>query len=81
MGGQAKIHNDLAPRIVVDILRETIGKGGKPEDALILTESVLVGVVLALVKLGGDEKVLDVMVTGARGRLAKIRLAKTAGNG
>lgn len=43
------------------------------QEVLVLTESVLVGVSLACVRLGGDDKMLDVMVEGARRRLAEIR--------
>lgn len=80
MESPADIHNRLSREIVMTIIRETVGAGGTPTQALILTESILVGVTLTLVKLGGDEKVLDVMVDGARQRLAEIRLAETSGS-
>lgn len=46
----------------------------KTSDVMVLTESVLVGVALACVRLGGDERVLDVIFERARERLAEIRL-------
>ncbi|MGE0289300.1 MAG: hypothetical protein AB7I42_26505 [Bradyrhizobium sp.] len=68
------LHNELAGKIVASIVRPAYAVRGSFTDILVLTESVLVGVCLTCVKLGGDEKVLDVMVDGARQRLAEIRL-------
>jgi hypothetical protein len=67
------LHNRLAGEIVTSIVRPVIANGGSMQEVLVLTESVLVGVSLACVRLGGDDKMLDVMVEGARRRLAEIR--------
>lgn len=74
MASQSELHNRLAGEIVASIVRPIMTSGGSTEAVMVLTESVLVGVALACIKLGGDEKVLDVMVDAAKKRLAEIRL-------
>lgn len=70
----AELHNRLAPEIVASIVKPVTKSGGTVEEILLVTESVLVGITLYCVRLGGDEKVLDAIVNGARARLAAIRL-------
>lgn len=74
MADQTELHNRLAGQIVASIVKPVIESGGTPIQVMVLTESVLVGVALACIKLGGDEKVLDIMVDAARKRLAELRL-------
>lgn len=74
MADQRELHNRLAGPIVASIVRPPLDAGGEPEDVLILLESVIVGVSLAVIKLGGDDKVLDVVLERARDRLAELRL-------
>lgn len=74
MASQSELHNRLAGEIVASIVRPIMTSGGSTEAVMVLTESVLVGVALACIKLGGDGKVLDVMLERARHRLAEIRL-------
>lgn len=74
MADLTELHNKLAGQIVASIVRPVIDGGGKYTDVMVLTESVLVGVALTCIRLGGDNKVLDVMVDAARRRLADIRL-------
>ena len=83
MDTQADLHNRLAGQIVASIVKPPLETGGTETDVLVLLESVIVGTVLAIVKLGGDEKVLDVVVDRARERLAEIRLGsiETRGRG
>jgi hypothetical protein len=69
------LHNRVAPEALKLIVGETMTNGGTFEDVLITLESVIVGVMLLAVKLGGDEKVIDVMIAGAKERLAEKRLA------
>lgn len=71
----SETHNRLAGEIVKQIVKPTLESGGNLSDVMILTESVVVGVCLAVVRLGGDEAVLDVVIDGARKRLAEIRLS------
>jgi len=80
---QSELHNKLAGPVVASIVKPVIENGGQPEDVMVLTESVLVGVALACIKLGGDDRVLDVMFERARERLAELRLKDiaTQGNG
>lgn len=68
------LHNRLAGEIVASIVRPAFQVRGSITDIMVLTESVLVGVCLTCVKLGGDERVLDTMMQGVRQRLAEIRL-------
>lgn len=74
MSAQTDLHNRLAGQIVASIVKPPLAAGGTETDVLILLESVIVGTVLAIVKLGGDEKVLDVVIERVRERLAEIRL-------
>lgn len=71
-------HNRLAGLIV----RMIVGGSVDGPEALLLTESVLVGIALSTIKMGGDEAVLDLVFKHARERLAEARLrdAKTEGS-
>ena len=71
---QAELHNRMAGEIVKSIVAPVIRSGGGMPQVMVLTESVLVGVALACIRLGGDNRVLDTMVENARLRLAEIRL-------
>lgn len=74
-------HNHLTRQFTLNILGEALRAGATTEEVMVLMESCLMGAYLTLVKLGGDEKVLDVMVDGVRQRLAEHRLGdiKTEG--
>lgn len=74
MSNQVKLHNALAGQIVASIVRPPMEAGGSFEDVLILTESVILGVILTVVKLGGDEIVLDTVIERVKQRLAENRL-------
>ena len=71
---QSDLHNRLAGEIVARIVKPPLEAGGQYTDVLVLLESVVLGVILMAVKLGGDEKVLDVFIEGVRKRLAEQRL-------
>ena len=75
------MHNRLARKFTLEILGAALHAGASPEEVLVLVESCLMGAYLALVKLGGDDKVLDVMVAGVRQRLAEQRLGKITPDG
>jgi hypothetical protein len=78
-----EIHNRDAGRIVAEIVCPTLDAGGDTKDVLILLESVVTGVLSVVVKIGGDNEVLDVFIAGVRQRMAEIRLgnATASGNG
>lgn len=76
MTTQNEIHNRIAGQIVASIVKPPLEAGGEFTDVLVVLESVIVGVVLMGVKLGGDDKVLDVVIERVRERLAKERLGK-----
>jgi hypothetical protein len=78
---QSEIHNRIAPEIVKSIVRPPLDAGGSMTDLLILLESVILGVVLMGVKLGGDDKVLDLVVERVKERLAEQRLGKIETSG
>jgi hypothetical protein len=78
---QAALHNRLAGEIVKSIIKPVISGGGSLTDVMVPTESVLLGVCLACVRLGGDEKALDIMVGHVRARLAEIRLGDIEAQG
>lgn len=83
MTDQAELHNQIAGQIVASIIRPVVESGGSTADVMILTESVVTGVALACIKLGGDERVLDVVFERAKERLATLRLSgiEAQGNG
>lgn len=74
MTKQSDLHDQLAGQIVTSIVKPVLSSGGSTGDVLVLTESVLVGVALAVIRLGGDKRVLDHMFERAQVRLAEIRL-------
>ena len=71
---QGDLHNQLAGKIVASIVKPPLDNGGGTADVLVLLESVITGVVLAVTKLGGDEIVLDTITESVKERLAKDRL-------
>lgn len=71
---QHEIHNRIAGEIVKQIVKPPLEAGGEFTDVLVVLESVILGVMLMGVKLGGDEKVFDVLVERVKGRLAEQRL-------
>ena len=85
MSAPTELHNRLAPEIVSRIIRETLAAGGDSVDVMVLTESVVLGALLACVKIGGDERALDVMFDGLRDRLsaklAEARLTSISARG
>lgn len=70
-----EVHNASAGDIVRQIVRQTLAAGGEMTDVMVLLESVVTGVMLVAVKLGGDDKVLPTLVAGVEQRLAEARLA------
>jgi hypothetical protein len=78
-----ELHNRLANQIVSQIVKEPIAAGGTMSDVLMLCESVLVVVVLKCFEPGSDVKALDLVVSRAKERLAKVRLKdlETKGSG
>ena len=51
---QVDLHNQLAGKIVASIVKPPLDHGGSETDVLVLLESVVAGVVLAITRLGGD---------------------------
>lgn len=70
----AELHNKLAGEIVKLIVKPTLDAGGEYTAVPVLLESVILGVVLMAVKLGGDEIVLDEVMANVKRRLAEQRL-------
>lgn len=83
MSTQSDLHNRLAGEIVASIVKPPLKAGGGYPDVLVLLESTIVGVMLVVAKLGGDEIVLDTVVDNAKKRLAELRLGglPTKGSG
>jgi len=75
MSAQHEIHNELAGKIVASIVKPPLEAGGQLTDVMVLLESVILGVVLMAVKLGGDEVVLDEVMLHVKERLAEQRLS------
>jgi hypothetical protein len=74
MSTQSELHNRLAGQIVASIVKPPLEAGGDITAVLVLLESVILGVVLMCVKLGGDEIVIDEVMDAVKKRLAKERL-------
>lgn len=72
---QTEIHNRLAGQIIANIVKPPLESGGDVKDVLVLLESVVTGVLTAVVKLGRDGPVLDLFIEGVRERMAEIRLS------
>jgi hypothetical protein len=69
-----ELHNRVARQVVAQIINETKAAGGSYSDLLVICESVLVGVIVECFRLGHDSKVIDLVFTAAKARLAKVRL-------
>lgn len=69
-----EVHNAVAGDIVRQIVKPTLAAGGDMVDVMVLLESVVAGVMMMAVKLGGDDKVLPKLVEGVEERLAEARL-------
>lgn len=64
-------HN-LAVKPALGVMLEA--SGGDPIEMMILLESLICGCFLLIVKLGGDEPVMEVVADRVRERMAEIRL-------
>jgi hypothetical protein len=69
-----ELHNRVARQVVAQIINETKAAGGSYSDLLVICESVLVGVVVGCFRLGHDSRVIDLLFTAAKERLAKVQL-------
>jgi hypothetical protein len=78
MSVQSDLHNELVGKIVAQIVKPPLEAGGGVTDVLVLLESVILGIVLMVVKLGGDEIVLDHVVDAVKRRLAEARAFGTS---
>jgi len=70
------LHNELAPKIVAEIVRPTINNGGKTSDVLVLLESVAGGVLATLEIMAGGgadrDQVVGGLLEGVRQRWDQI---------
>lgn len=79
---QTKIHNELAGQVVRQIITTPLEAGGKMSDALVLTESILFGVLLYAKACGYDiDKVLPALVDNVKDRIAREKLKSTLPQG
>jgi hypothetical protein len=76
-----ELHNRVSRQVVEQIINETKAAGGSYSDLLVICESVLVGVVVGCFRLGYDSRVIDLLFTAAKERLAKVRLEDLHANG
>jgi hypothetical protein len=81
MADQTELRNRIAGEIVASIVRPPLEAGGGPTDVLVVLESVIGGVFLALVKLGGDVPVIEAVTERAKERLTKLRLTNLPTSG
>lgn len=78
---QAALHNIIAGRIVASIVRPVIAAGGSPMSVMVLLESVVAGTIFSIMKLGGDDKALELLTEAVRARLAELRLGDIKSEG
>lgn len=76
----AEIHNRDVGDIVKAIIMPTLNAGGDMTSVLVLLESVIVGVMLFVAKVGGDEPVLDKLTENVKARLEEQRAKNAAKN-
>lgn len=72
---KSQLHNRISHEMMMK-LEEPLSQGASATEIMVIGESVLVGMALVCIRLGGDEIVLDAMFERAKRRLAKIRLGK-----
>jgi hypothetical protein len=77
----AETHNAAIKNIVASIVKPPLEAGGDLTDVMVVMESVLTGVMLVGVRLGGDEAVLDLMVGQVKARLNEIRMSAVKAEG
>jgi hypothetical protein len=70
----AEAHNAAMTPALKALAGPILLAGGGGVELMIAAESLIVGVALLCIRLGGDEAVLDVMLAGAKARLAELRL-------
>lgn len=66
-------HNAIVGPVVNAIVRPVLASGGHPAEIMVVLESVIVGCLLTIVRLGGDESAVDALLSGVRQRLAETR--------
>lgn len=72
---QTDIHKRVAGEVIRLIVTSPIEAGGNFTDVLAILESVIVGVIYAIARLGGDEIVLERVAERVKERLAELRLS------
>jgi hypothetical protein len=85
MSKMTEVHNRTAGEIVAAIVKPVAEAGGTYADILVITESVILGVLLYGERIGLEELALDRIMEAARTRLRnqleleRLRDAKPAG--
>lgn len=75
---QTKLHNMIAPEIVATIVKVPLSSGGEPTDCVVILESVICGVLLAVGKAGHDDDLIDSIAVNAKERLVQMRIERAA---
>lgn len=73
MSKLSDLHNKQAGAIVRRIVKPTLAAGGDFKDILVLLESVVAGTVGFVGNGGGDDKIIDHLAEGAKGRVESMR--------
>ena len=79
MSDQSDLHNRIVGDIVRSIVIPPLMAGGDYKSVLVVLESVVAGVLLAMVKLGGDSIVLDTLLEGVKARVEEIMARERLG--
>ena len=69
------VHNETAHKIVGDILQPVAAAGGDRALAMVVLESVIVGVIATIGDPGRDDDAVDMLAMDVKERLAEHRLA------
>jgi hypothetical protein len=68
-----ELHNEIAGKIVKSIVNPIVEAGGDAPDIMVLLETVAAGVMLVIVKEGGEEAACKAFSSGLRTRLRELR--------
>ena len=75
MSTQSEVHNQIVPEVVSRIVRGALESGGDGRTALVMLESVICGVMCAVVDPAHDSEGLGLIHSSVERRLAEMRLA------
>lgn len=74
MSTQSNLHNELAPKILKEIVKRVTKTGGTPRDMMVIVESVAAGIVIFGAIPGMHGQAIDELTTGIKRRVSEMLL-------